>query len=55
MADNELFEKGLETRRQVLGAKYVDANLEGSDDFMLTFQRAVTGIGLGLRIASSRT
>jgi hypothetical protein len=27
MADNELFEKGLETRRKVLGAEYVDANL----------------------------
>jgi hypothetical protein len=30
MADSELFEKGIETRRQVLGAKYVDANLAGS-------------------------
>jgi hypothetical protein len=29
MVDSELFEKGLETRRQVLGAKYVDANLAG--------------------------
>jgi hypothetical protein len=42
MPDEELFEKGLKTRRQVLGAKYVDANLAGSDDFMMTFQRAVT-------------
>ena len=42
MADNELFEKGLETRRKVLGAEYVDANLAGSDEFMMTFQRAVT-------------
>ncbi|MGB8520982.1 MAG: carboxymuconolactone decarboxylase family protein [Candidatus Tumulicola sp.] len=47
MADNELFEKGLETRRQVLGAKYVDANLEGSDEFMQTFQRAVTELAWG--------
>ena len=41
MPDEELFEKGLKTRRQVLGAKYVDANLAGSDDFMMTFQRAL--------------
>jgi hypothetical protein len=34
MPDEELFEKGLKTRRQVLGAKYVDANLAGSDDFI---------------------
>jgi 4-carboxymuconolactone decarboxylase len=47
MVDSELFEKGLETRRQVLGAKYVDANLAGSDDFMMTFQRAVTELAWG--------
>jgi hypothetical protein len=41
MVDSELFEKGLETRRQVLGAKYVDANPAGSDGFMMTFQCAV--------------
>ena len=47
MADNELFEKGLKTRRQVLGAKYVDASLADSDDFMLMFQRAVTELAWG--------
>ena len=47
MADNELFEKGLATRKQVLGAEYVNANLEGSDDFMMTFQRAVTELARG--------
>ena len=47
MADNELFEKGLETRRKVLGAEYVDANLAGSDEFMMTFQRAVTELAWG--------
>ena len=47
MADNELFEKGLKTRKQVLGAEYVDANLAGSDDFMMTFQRAVTELAWG--------
>ena len=47
MADNELFEKGLKTRKQVLGAEYVDANLAGADDFMMTFQRAVTELAWG--------
>ena len=47
MAESELFTKGLETRRQVLGAKYVDANLAGSDDFMMTFQHAVTELAWG--------
>src|SRR5207344_1710991 len=47
MPDNELFEKGLKTRRQVLGAKYVDANLAGADEFMMTFQRAVTELAWG--------
>ena len=47
MVESELFRKGLETRRQVLGAKYVDANLAGSDDFMMTFQRAVTELAWG--------
>jgi hypothetical protein len=47
MADNELFEKGLKTRRQVLGAKYVDANLAGSDEFVMTFQRAATELAWG--------
>jgi 4-carboxymuconolactone decarboxylase len=47
MVESELFTKGLETRRQVLGAKYVDANLAGSDDFMMTFQHAVTELAWG--------
>ncbi len=47
MVDSELFEKGLETRRQVLGANCVDANLAGSDEFMMTFQRAVTELAWG--------
>ena len=32
MAGDELFEKGLKTRKQVLGAEYVEANLAGADD-----------------------
>jgi 4-carboxymuconolactone decarboxylase len=47
MADSDLFEKGLKKRRQVLGDKYVDANLASSDDFMMTFQRAVTELAWG--------
>jgi 4-carboxymuconolactone decarboxylase len=47
MKDSDLFEKGLKKRRQVLGEKYVDANLAGSDEFMMTFQRAVTELAWG--------
>ena len=47
MVESVLFTKGLETRRRVLGAKYVDANLAGSDDFMMTFQHAVTELAWG--------
>ncbi len=47
MSDNQLYEKGLNKRKQVLGADYVDANLAGSDDFMMTFQRAVTELAWG--------
>ena len=49
MVESELFTKGLETRRQVLGAKYVDANLAGADDFMMTFQHAVTELAWAMR------
>lgn len=42
MAKDELFEKGLEVRREVLGAEYVDANLAGADDFLMGFQRLLT-------------
>jgi 4-carboxymuconolactone decarboxylase len=47
MPDSELFERGLKKRRQVLGDKFVDANLTGSDEFMMTFQRAVTELAWG--------
>ena len=47
MADSDLFQKGLKMRKQVLGEKYVDANLAGSDEFMMTFQRAVTELAWG--------
>ncbi|TNC15963.1 gamma carboxymuconolactone decarboxylase [Methylobacterium terricola] len=42
MAESEQFEKGLEVRRAVLGADYVDAGLAKADDFMMAFQRITT-------------
>jgi 4-carboxymuconolactone decarboxylase len=47
MAENELFERGLLRRREVLGSEYVDANLRDSDGFMMVFQRAVTEVAWG--------
>jgi 4-carboxymuconolactone decarboxylase len=47
VATDQLFEKGLATRKRVLGTDYVSANLEESDDFMMTFQRAVTELAWG--------
>jgi 4-carboxymuconolactone decarboxylase len=38
----ERFEKGLQTRREVLGAEYVDASLAKADDFSREFQELVT-------------
>ncbi len=37
-----LFEKGLATRRAVLGTEYVDKSLADIDDFTLDFQKMVT-------------
>ena len=42
MAESEQFERGLEIRREVLGADYVDSNLTGADEFMMGFQRLLT-------------
>ena len=39
---NELFEKGLKVRREVLGAEYVDASLSQADDFSRPLQELVT-------------
>lgn len=47
MTERELFDKGLETRKQVLGVDYVESNLAGADDFMMTFQRTVTELAWG--------
>jgi 4-carboxymuconolactone decarboxylase len=37
-----MFDWGLQTRREVLGADYVDASLARADDFMMAFQRVTT-------------
>jgi 4-carboxymuconolactone decarboxylase len=38
------FDKGLKTRREVLGAEYVDAALKNADDFNLPLQELVTEV-----------
>ncbi|PLP96733.1 4-carboxymuconolactone decarboxylase [Cupriavidus pauculus] len=40
--NQELFDKGLKTRREVLGSEYVDASLKNADDFNREMQELVT-------------
>lgn len=40
--NDELFERGLEIRRSVLGAEYVDKSIAAADDFNMPLQRLVT-------------
>ena len=40
--NKEAFEKGLKTRRDVLGAEYVDASIRNADDFNRPMQELVT-------------
>jgi 4-carboxymuconolactone decarboxylase len=42
MMTSELFEKGLQVRREVLGAEYVDASISQADDFSRPLQELVT-------------
>ena len=42
MLEDELFDRGLMVRRDVLGAEYVDASMAGADEFMMPFQRLLT-------------
>jgi 4-carboxymuconolactone decarboxylase len=42
MAESDLFKKGLEVRREVLGAGYVDNSIAKADDFMMAFQNITT-------------
>jgi 4-carboxymuconolactone decarboxylase len=39
---SELFEKGLQIRREVLGAEHVDASMSQADDFSRPLQELVT-------------
>lgn len=40
--NDELFERGLEIRKSVLGAEFVDKAIEAADDFNMPLQRLVT-------------
>lgn len=40
--DTDQFRKGLEIRREVLGAEYVDRSIAQADDFIGAFQKLVT-------------
>jgi 4-carboxymuconolactone decarboxylase len=42
MKQSDQFKKGLEMRRAVLGADYVDGSLAKADDFMMAFQEITT-------------
>jgi len=39
---SDLFKRGLEVRRKVLGEDYVNASLKSADDFMMAFQNITT-------------
>jgi 4-carboxymuconolactone decarboxylase len=45
---SELFKQGLEVRRAVLGAEYVDGSLARADDFNAAFQQMTTEIAWGM-------
>ncbi|MFJ4141487.1 carboxymuconolactone decarboxylase family protein [Pseudomonas sp. NPDC089734] len=40
--DNPQFKKGLEVRREVLGASYVDKSVDEVEDFMIPMQKITT-------------
>jgi 4-carboxymuconolactone decarboxylase len=40
--NKESFEKGLKTRKEVLGAEYVDNSIKNADDFNMPMQQLVT-------------
>jgi 4-carboxymuconolactone decarboxylase len=42
MRESEQFKKGLDVRRAVLGADYVDGSLAKADEFMMAFQEITT-------------
>ncbi|HWT92672.1 MAG TPA: carboxymuconolactone decarboxylase family protein [Solirubrobacteraceae bacterium] len=55
---DELFEKGLQIRKDVVGAEYVERSLAQADDFSRDFQRLVTeycwGAGWGREALTRR-
>ena len=40
--NDELFNRGLQTRREVLGSDYVDASIKAADEFNMPMQELVT-------------
>jgi 4-carboxymuconolactone decarboxylase len=44
---SELFKRGLEVRKEVLGAGYVEQSLEKADDFFAAFQQITTEVPWG--------
>jgi 4-carboxymuconolactone decarboxylase len=42
MSNSELFRRGLEIRKAVVGAEYVDKSLASADDFTMPLQELVT-------------
>ena len=56
--DEELFLKGLEKRKQTLGAEYVENNIANADDFTGPFQEAMTawcwGFGWGDEVIDAK-
>jgi len=45
--NQELFDRGLKLRREVLGAEYVDASIANADDFNRPMQELVTQFAWG--------
>ena len=45
---SDLFKKGLEVRRDVLGGDYVDGSLTRADDFNAAFQQMTTEVAWGM-------
>lgn len=56
---DELFETGLQKRKDTLGAEYVEKNLAAADDFTRPFQEAMTswcwGFGWGDQAIDAKT
>ena len=45
--NQDLFDRGVQTRREVLGADYVDASIAGADDFTRPLQEHITQYAWG--------